>query len=363
MEGREDRAVAKAAAKALRGAALGLAAASFAALAAWCALALWFDGPASRPAAALLTAAFVLLVGGLVARVRGLARGLASAALPCVLVLAWWLLIPPSNERAWLPDVARTPTAVQEGSVVTLTSVRDFDYRSETDYDERWATRHYDLAALRGLDLFVCYWGPTLYAHTILSFAFADGQALAVSIETRKERGESYSALRGFFRQYELVYVMADERDVIRLRTSFRGERVYLYRLATRPDRARALLEQYLNEANALARRPAWYNALTENCTTGIWRNVRAIAPGARPDWRLLANGSVDELLYERGLVDTRLPFAELRVRSEITGAARRCAGRVDFSSCIREGVPLPPAREALERLTLPAGRDTPTGS
>ena len=306
----------------------------------------------------------MLLVGGLVARVRRLARGLASAALPCVLVLAWWLLIPPSNERAWLPDVARTPTAVQEGSVVTLANVRDFDYRSETDYDERWETRHYDLAALRGLDLFVCYWGPTPIAHTILSLEFADGQPLAVSIETRKERGESYSALRGFFRQYELVlrHGRRARRDSAAHELPRRA-RLPLSARDAAGSGARAAPRAYLNEANALARRPAWYNALTENCTTGIWRNVRAIAPGARPDWRLLANGSVDELLYERGLVDTRLPFAELRVRSEITAAAKRCAGRVDFSSCIREGSPLPPAREALERLTLPAGRDTPTGS
>jgi len=362
VEGREDRAVARAAAKALRGAALALASASFAAFGAWCALALWFDGPKSRPAAGALAAAFLLSIAGPFARVRPFARALALAGLPCVLVLAWWLLIPPSNERAWLPDVARTPTAIQEGSVVTLAGVRDFDYRSETGYDERWQTRHYDLEQLVGLDLFVCYWGPTLYAHTILSFVFADGPPLAVSIETRKERGESYSALRGFFRQYELVYVMADERDVVRLRTSFRGERVYLYRLATPKDRARALLEQYLNEANALAQHPAWYNALTENCTTGIWRNVRAIAPDARPDWRLLANGSVDALLYERGLLDPRLPFAELRARSEITEAAKRCSDRADFSSCVRQGLPAPPSRET-DFVRPPAGRDTPTGS
>ena len=189
---------------------------------------------------------------------------------------------------------------------------------------------------------------------------------LAVSIETRKERDESYSALRGFFRQYELVYVMADERDVVRLRTSFRGERVFLYRLTTPRSGARALFEQYLDEANALARTPAWYNAFSENCTTGIWRNARAVAPETRFDWRLLANGSLDALLYERGLVDTRLPFAELRAHSEITAAAKRCAERADFSSCIREGLPRPPSREALTPLPgvrPPAGTGTATGS
>jgi len=317
------------------------------AFAAWSALALWVDGPASRPLAALAAAGCLAASLWPLARLRPLSRKLALALLPCVLVLAWWLRIPPSNSRAWFPDVARTPTAAREGGLVTLDGVRNFDYRSETDYAERWETRRYDLDALRGLDLFVSFWGPTLYAHTIMSFDFADGPPLAVSIETRKERDESYSAVRGFFRQYELAYVMADERDVIRLRASFRSERVFLYRLATRPERARALFEQYLHEANSLARRPEWYNALTANCTTGIWRNVRAIAPEVPLDWRLFANGAIDELLYERGLLDTRLPLLELRARSDVTEAARRCADRADFSSCIREGRPLPLVRSS----------------
>ncbi len=331
--------------RALRWIAIILAGAGGAAFAAWSALALWFDGPASRPLAGLSAAACIAAALWPLVSLRPLTRALPLALLPCALVLAWWLRLPPSNGRAWLPDVARTPTATQEGAIVTLDGVRNFDYRSQTDYAEHWETRRYDLDALRGLDLFVSFWGPTLYAHTIMSFDFADGPPLAVSIETRKERGESYSAVRGFFRQYELVYVMADERDVIRLRARFRGERVMLYRLATPPERARALLEQYLREASSLARSPEWYNALTQNCTTGIWRNVRAIAPQVRLDWRLIANGALDELLYERGLVDTRLPLPELRVLSDVTEAARRCADRADFSACIREGPPLPPGR------------------
>ena len=273
-------------------------------------------------------------------------RSLSASGLVCAVLLAWWLSLAPSNDRDWQPDVARTPTAEREGGVVTLRDVRHFDYRSETDFAERWETRRYDLDRVEGLDLFVSFWGPTLYAHTILSWQFADAPPLAASIETRKEKGEAYSAVRGFFRQYELVYVLADESDVVRLRTGYRGERVLLYRLATPPQAARALLEQYLAEANALARRPAWYNAFTQNCTTGIWRNVRAIAPDTRFDWRLVANGRLDELLYERGTLDTRLPLAELRARSDVTAQARRCGEGADFSSCIREGLPLPASRE-----------------
>jgi Domain of unknown function (DUF4105) len=364
VEGREGRAVAGASARALAVTLRVLGVAACAAWAAWSALALWFDGPASRLVAGLAAVALLAAVGTALARSHPLRRGLALV--PCMAVLAWWLEIQPSNDRAWLPDVARAPTAVREAAAVTIRDVRNFDYRSETDFVERWETRRYEAARLRGLDLFLSYWGPTLYAHTILSFDFAGAAPLAVSIETRKERGESYSALRGFFRQYELVYVMADERDVVRLRASFRGERVFLYRLTTPPEAARALFDQYLEEANVLARRPAWYNAFSENCTTGIWRNARAIAPETRFDWRLLLNGSLDALLYERGLVDRRLPFAELRARSEITETARGCADRADFSSCIRADLPRPPAREARAapaRLTLPAGRDKATGS
>ena len=142
----------------------------------------------------------------------------------------------------------------------------------------------------------------------------------------------------GFFRQYELVYVLADESDVIRLRTNYRGERVFFYRLKTSRPVARALLEHYLDEANGLARAPAWYNAFSENCTTSIWHNVKAVSPGNRFDWRLLANGYLDRLAYERGMIDTKVPFEELRERSEITARAKGCGPGDDFSRCIRAG-------------------------
>jgi len=316
-----------------------------AAFAVWSAAALWIDGPASRPLAAAPAEALLAAVLVLLARVRPFLRGCLWALAPCAAVAVWWLAIPARNDRDWQPDVARTATAEWQGSVVTVRDVRDFAYRTETDLEERWDTRRYDLDRIAGLDLFVSYWGPTLCAHTILSWDFEGSPPLAVSIETRKEKGEFYSAVRGFFRQFELIYVLADERDVVRLRTSYRGERVFLYRLATPPEHARLLLEQYLSEANALAAQPAWYNAFTENCTTAIWRNVRALAPDNPWDWRLLANGYVDRMLYERGMLDTSLPFGDLRARSDVTERAKACGSREDFSRCLREGLPAPAAR------------------
>jgi hypothetical protein len=318
---------------------------STAALALWGAAAIWIDGPSSRPVAGLLAGAFLAAVALPFTQVRSFLHACPWAFATCVAIGCWWSSIPPSNDRDWQPDVARTPTAERHGSLVTVRNVRHFDYRTEMDLTEGWETRTYDLDRLAGLDLFVSYWGPTVYAHTILSWEFEEGPPLAVSIETRKEKGEPYSALLGFFRRFELFYAVADEQDLVRLRTSYRGERVFLYRLATPRVGARALLEQYLSEANALAARPAWYNAFTENCTTAVRRNVRAIAPDQPFDWRLLANGYLDEMAYDRGLVETSLPFAELRRRSEVTGRAKACGRRPDFSACIREGLPARPAR------------------
>jgi hypothetical protein len=307
---------------------------------AWCAAALWFDGPATRWLAGALAMGF--LAGGfaLLVWVRPLGRAVLAVMLAIVLCVVWWLQISPCNDRDWSPDVARLPRAALAGTRVTIANVRNFDYRTETEYTERWETRTYDLDRLQGLDLFLAFWGPTLIAHTIMSWEFADGHHLAISIETRKEKGESYSALRGFFRQYELYYVVADERDVIRLRTNYRGERVYLYRLRIRPEAAKAILLDYVQEVNRLAETPRWYNALTHNCTTAIRYHVQHVAEGRPWDWRILANGRLDELGYEQGRLDTSLPFAELKARSDITAKAKAAEAATDFSRRIREGLP-----------------------
>jgi hypothetical protein len=307
---------------------------------AWGSAALWFDGPASRPLAALLAAAYSLAVLALLIVVRPRRRAYAAFLVLFAVLLGWWLSLAPSNNRDWQPDVARLPTAEIRGDTLTLHNLRNFDYRSETDYTEHWETRSYDLSRLRGLDLFVIYWGSPSIAHTILSWNFDDGQHLAVSIETRKETGESYSAVRGFFRQYELYYVLADERDVVGLRTNHRREDVYLYRLRTPPARARALLLDYLKTVNRLARQPKWYNALRYNCTTTIRMHASDAIMGIPLDWRWLANGYLDELMYEKGIVNRDMPFAELKKRSYINPKAQGVAPDEDFAETIRQGLP-----------------------
>jgi len=306
----------------------------------WCLAALWIDGPSSRPAAALLCAGFVATAAGLLWRLRPLPRALLAYALLFGAVLVWWLSIPPSNERDWLPEVAELPHARIEGDLVTISNVRNFHWRSESDFEPRWEERRYDLDELVGVDIFLSYWGSPMIAHTIASWEFADGPPLAISIETRKERGEAYSAVLGFFRQFELYYVVGDERDLVGLRTNHRGEQVYLYRLKVPVEAAREILLDYLAEVNRLAESPRWYNASSHNCTTEIRHRVQHVGRGNPLHWKLLVNGYIDELGYERGQVDTSLPFEELRRRSEITDAARAAGDGPDFSQRIRAGLP-----------------------
>lgn len=308
---------------------------------AWGSAALWFDSHVSL--AALLAAAFPLAALAILIMLRPMRRAYAAFLVLFAVLLGWWLNIEPSNGRDWQPDVARLPTAMIQSDKVTIRNVRNFDYRTETGYTEHWETRSYDLSKLRGLDLFVIYWGSPNIAHTILSWNFDDGQHLAISIETRKEKGERYSAVRGFFRQYELYYVIADERDVVGLRTNHRHEDVYLYPLRTPTARARAILLAYLEEINRLASQPKWYNALSNNCTTTIRLHVSDVVPGIPRDWRWLANGHLDELLHELGVVNQDYPFAELKKLSYINPKAQAVPPDGDFSAEIRKGLPSRP--------------------
>lgn len=264
-------------------------------------------------------------------------RGMGIVTVCFVLVLAWWLTLKPRQDRDWKPEVAVLSSAVIEGNRVTIHNVRNFEYRTEHDFTPRHETRIYDLQKLRGVDLFVTYWGSPSIAHPILSFDFAADGRLCFSIETRSQRGQSYSAIGGLYRQFEQIYIVSDERDVIRLRSNFRkGEDVYLYRFNASPKAARGAFLEYIRSLNELHERPRWYNAIKNNCTTAI-RNQRTTAERAPWDWRMLANGYADEMLYERGTIDRlSLSFEELKRRSHINSRARAANDAPDFSERIR---------------------------
>ncbi|MEO8027974.1 MAG: DUF4105 domain-containing protein [Bryobacteraceae bacterium] len=310
---------------------------------AWATAALYFDLPIES-LRATAAAAFAILTVALFALRERSAALFGLFVLSPFLVAGWWFSLTPSNQRNWQRDVAEMPWAEVRGNQATIHNVRNFEYRTETDYTPHWETRTVDVSAVRAVDLFISRWGAPGIAHALVSFEFADGQYLAMSIEARKEVGESYSAIAGFFRRYELIYVVADERDVVRLRTSYRAdETVSLFRTMTRPDDARKLFLQYLRWMNATRDQPRWYNALTRNCSIGVTNYLAAEGIGgiSRWDWRNLFNSSGDEMLYNLGDLSTDgLSLAALRQRAVINQAAKAADGAADFSRRIRAGRP-----------------------
>jgi len=306
----------------------------------WSTMAVYYSNlPAGwlRTLAAIVTAVALVLV---LVRIRPLWKARLVFLGAFSLVVAWFLLIPPSNDRDWQPDVAVLPSADIHGGQVTIHNIRNCEYRTQDDYTVRRYDKTFDLAKLHSVDFFVVYWGSPMIAHTMMSFGFEGGDQACFSIETRKEKGESYSAIKGFFRQFELTYVVGDERDLVRLRTNYRGEQVYLYRLNTPPAVARLVFLDYLREVNRLKERPQWYNALTANCTTLIRGHTKPYLQNQRFDWRILVNGRVDQMAYDRKSLDQSLPFEQLKARSLINGPAKNADADPAFSQRIREGLP-----------------------
>lgn len=277
----------------------------------------------------------------LFSRRRWIAAGVFVAAF--LLLLAWWSTIRPSNNRDWQPEVAVLPYATIDGDLVTLHNIRNFEYRSETDFTPAYYDKTFDLRRLDSVDLIATYWMGPQIAHIMLSFGFADQDYVAFSIETRKERSEEYSSVKGFFRQYELFYVVADERDAIRVRTNYRKnppEDVYLYRVRGPVDNARRLFMEYVRKINALTVRPEFYNTLTTNCTTNILMHTRVNPGHLAFSWKVLLSGYTPDYVYGNGRLDASLPFKELTQRSRINLAAQEADRAPDFSRRIREGLP-----------------------
>jgi hypothetical protein len=255
-------------------------------------------------------------------------------------VVVWWISIAPSFDRPWRPEVAVMPRAIIDGDRVRITGVRNFDYRSRNDFTVRYEEREISLSRLKAIDFFVSYWREGLVGHTFLSFIFDNAPPLSISIETRPEVGEGFSPIASMFKQFELIYVVGDERDLVRVRTNYRKETVYLYRLNASDIDAQRLLLVYLGRINDLAERPEWYHLLSNSCTINIVRYANAAGRVGRFDIRHLFNGLIDSYLYHSGRVDTSLPFDELRRRSLINEAAQAADDAPDFSQRIRAGLP-----------------------
>jgi hypothetical protein len=309
----------------------------------WANLAIAYQLPGS--AAVRIGACLVLnliALAALVAIVRRKHwRAVLVYAAAYALLLAWSGSISASNDKNWAVDVVHGITGIVDGDRLSVSNVRNFSWRTEAEYTPAWEERTYDLSQLRALDLFLIYWmGPSI-AHTIMSFGFDDGRYLDFSIELRRTQNDQYSAVAGFFKTNELVFIGADERDLMTLR-KVRNEQIQLYRLRTPPERARALLVEYVKQANDLAINPRFYNTLTTNCTTAIFDMMHAVTSSIPFDWRIILTGHLPYYLYEHGAVDTRIPIEELRERADVTGRVDGSLTEVEFSSRIREGVPAP---------------------
>jgi hypothetical protein len=275
----------------------------------------------------------------------GAARLPLSFALVFLGLLGWWGGLKPSHDRNWIPELARLPEIAREGEMITVSNLRNFAWRTEADYDQRWETRAYDLARIEGADVFLSYWSGERIAHLLVSFTFADQPPLTFSIEVRREQGEEWSSLAGFFRTYEMAYVAADERDLVGLRSHARKEDVRLFRLAASPQQARDVLLAYAADINRLAAQPRWYNTLTTNCTTVVYNLVGSVAPGWKfslpLDPRVLLSGYLPGYLRRVSAIRTDIPLDDL-VRQARIGEKARAVALDDpaFSMRIREGVP-----------------------
>jgi hypothetical protein len=268
--------------------------------------------------------------------------GSIAFALGFIGLAIWWSRLRPVQDAAWADELARETRGVIEGSRVTLHNVRNFEWRTTSDYTQRWETRSYDLDRLRSVDMVMSYWRGPAIAHMVMSFGFGDGARVAFSVEIRRKRTQEFSEIGGFFKEFELSVLAVDELDVIWLRTNVRLERVYLYALRMPREAMRALFLGYVGEANSLAETPRFYNTITSNCTTLVFRIMQRIVGRLPLSYRLLFSGYMPEYVYGIGGLDTRHTLDELRERGFVSERARQCSRDAGFSTCIRGGIPKP---------------------
>jgi hypothetical protein len=329
-------------------------------LAGWGCLALWYQTPGGRAVksvavAAWATASLATLIAIWQSQFTLAILGFASIF--CIL-LAWWHRLKPSNNRVWADDVAQMTTGVVEGSQVTLSNVRNFDWLTNADYTQRWESRNYDLQRLESVDMILSYWSNPAIAHVLISFGFKEGDHVVFSVEIRRRKGDRFSEIGGFFKEFELSIVAADERDVIRVRTNVRREDDYLYQIRLPISAMRSLFLAYVDQANRLVTTPRFYNTISVNCTTLVYHMVKHIVGYLPWDYRLLLSGYLPAYVYDVGGLDARYKLQELRAFGRITERARKADRSDTFSADIRKGMPRDTPEGLPPRSGLPATPD-----
>jgi hypothetical protein len=323
-------------------------------LAGWGAFALWYQLPAQQPikiTTVALWGAFSCAVLLTLSRGRFVAPMLAFGT-AFMGLLVWWRRLLPSNNHRWADDVSRMATGAVQGDHVTLQNVRNFHWRTNLDYMQRWETRTYDLRNLSAVDLILSYWSYRAVAHVLISFGFANGDHVVFSVEIRRRRDDKYSEIGGLFKEFGLSVIAADERDIIRVRTNVRGEDDYLYRIRLPETAKRSLFLAYVDQANELVSKPRFYNTLSVNCTTLVYHMMKHVVGYLPWDYRVLLSGYLPEYFYRVGALDVRYTLQELRAFGRITDRAKQADRSDEFSIDIRRGVPplehLAPPPEAL---------------
>lgn len=311
-------------------------------IAGWGCLALWYRVPGGRTRKSISVALWAAFsCATLVALSRHhLNLGIAAFTLAFGVLVLWWRSLRPTNDRAWADGVARMASGVIKDGRVTLQNVRNFDWRTKSDYTPHWETRSYDLGQLKTLDLILSYWSFRAIAHVLISFGFADGDHIVFSVEIRRQQGDEYSQIGGFFKEFELSIIAADERDIIRVRTNVRGEDDYLYRIRLSAAAMQSLFLAYLDQASKLTAVPRFYNTVSVNCTTLVYHMMKHIVGYLPWDYRLVFSGYLPEYLYRVGALDTRYTLEQLRVFGRITERAKDSDRSARFSADIRQGVP-----------------------
>lgn len=302
----------------------------------WAAFAVHFQLQPPFRIAAIATLAAVALVILFLAgsrRWRGVWRWMGLSAL---VIFGWWFTVRPSNERDWMVEVSRSFTAEETPNGLLIRNIRNFDWTSETDATPSWYDATVDPDTITSVDMFLSTWGNPDIAHTLVSFGFETGEHIVFSVETRKERGETYSTLGGFFRLYELSLIAADERDIIRLRTDMRGEEVSIYPIDLPPEQRKSLFLSYVNFGNGLAENPAWYNTLTTNCTTVPYFMVGEFSDKITLDHRMMLPGRLPEYLHELGVLGKGQDIADIRNRARLGALGAAGADGKAFSTQMR---------------------------
>src|SRR3984885_9051789 len=311
----------------------------------WGVFALWYQLPGQHALKAVGVTVWVALSFAVLIAMwsRRIAQGLLGFSVAIAILLVWWHRLPPSNDRIWADDVAQMTSGIVDGQRVTLRNVRNFDWRSDSDYTQRWETRQYDLGKLRSVDMIMSYWSGPAIAHMLVSFGFDNADYVVFSVEIRRRRGDDFSEIGGFFKEFELSIIAADERAVIRVRTNVRGEDDYLYRIQMPIAAKRALFLAYVGEADRLVVTPRFYNTLTANCTTRGYHMMRNIVGYLPLDYRLVLSGYLPAYVYKVGGLDKRYSLQELRRLGRITERAKAADRSERFSDLIRIGIPALP--------------------